>query len=195
MQPRTRLDQNAVVQAAADLVDEEGVEALTLSRLADRLGIRPPSLYNHIDSLGDLYRRLAIVNALSLGDRMGHAAIGKSGVQALTAIAEAYRGYIKQNPGVYLASLRASRNLEQPDPDLTTAEDQAVRVVLMVTNSFGLDGENAIHAVRGLRSLVHGFTTLEIAGGFGLKVDCDESFRRLVEIYTAGLQAFPAPPD
>ena len=188
MQNRTRLDQHAVVRAAADLVNEEGVGSLTLSRLAERLGIRPPSLYNHIDSLGDLYRRLALVNARSLSERMGSAAIGRSGAQAVMSVAEAYRRYIKENPGVYLASLRASRNQEQPDPDLTAAEDRAVRVILAITASFGLEGEDAIHAVRGLRSLVHGFATLEIEGGFGLNVNCDESFRRLIEIYTAGLQ-------
>jgi hypothetical protein len=50
--------------------------------------------------------------------------------------------------------------------------------------SFALQGEDALHATRGLRSLVHGFATLEAAGGFGLPLDCDESFRRLVEMFT-----------
>jgi AcrR family transcriptional regulator len=185
---RTRLDQAAVVEAAANLVNEEGIAALTLNRLAGRLGIRPPSLYNHIDNLADLYRKLAQVNARALGEQLGNAAIGKSGAEAIVCIAQAYRDYIKQNPGVYLASLRASRNQEPPDLELLEAEDRVVRVVLKVMDSFGLDGEDALHAVRGLRSLVHGFATLEIAGGFGLSLDCDESFRCLVEIYTSGLQ-------
>jgi hypothetical protein len=54
--------------------------------------------------------------------------------------------------------------------------------------SLGLHGQDAIHAVRAFRSLVHGFATLEVAGGFGLPEDCDESFRRLVEALIAGLQ-------
>jgi AcrR family transcriptional regulator len=185
---RPRLDQAAVVTAAAELVNEEGIEALTLSRLAGRLGIRPPSLYNHIDNLADLYRKLALLNARSLGDRMGSAAIGRSGSQAVAAIAQAYRAYIKENPGVYLASLRASGNQDPPDLELREAEERAVRVVLAVLASYALDEEDALHAVRGLRSLVHGFASLEIAGGFGLPLDCDESFRRLVEIYIAGLK-------
>jgi hypothetical protein len=44
-----------------------------------------------------------------------------------------------------------------------------------------------LHAVRGLRSLVHGFATLEVAGGFGMPLDIDESFRRLVELLISGL--------
>jgi AcrR family transcriptional regulator len=188
MPSRLRLDQAAVVAAAVDLVNEEGIEALTLSRLAGRLGIRSPSLYNHIDGLADLYRKLALVNARWLGERMGGAAIGKSGSQAVIAVAQAYRVYVKENPGLYLASLRASRNQDPPDQELMAAEDHAVRIVLTVLASFGLEGEQALHAVRGLRSVVHGFASLEIAGGFGLPLDCDESFRRLVEIYIAGLE-------
>ena len=48
--------------------------------------------------------------------------------------------------------------------------------------------EDGLHAVRGLRSVVHGFASLEVAGGFGLPLDLDESFRRLVEMFIGGLQ-------
>lgn len=54
---------------------------------------------------------------------------------------------------------------------------------------YGLDEAAAIHAVRGLRSIVHGFATLELAGGFGLPLDCDESFLRLLRAYVAGLHS------
>ncbi len=45
-----------------------------------------------------------------------------------------------------------------------------------------------LHAVRGLRSIVPGFVTLEGAGGFGLPLDLDESFRRLVAAFVKGLR-------
>ena len=54
--------------------------------------------------------------------------------------------------------------------------------------SLGLQGEDAVHALRAFRSMVHGFATLEVAGGFGLPEDCDQSFRRLVNALVAGLQ-------
>jgi AcrR family transcriptional regulator len=71
--------------------------------------------------------------------------------------------------------------------ELAAAEERVVRIVLAVLLPFGLEGVEAVHAVRGLRSLVHGFATLEVAGGFGLPLDCDESFRRLVDWFVAGL--------
>lgn len=188
MSRRAGLDEAAVVKAAADLINEEGSEALSLSRLAKSLGVRTPSLYNHIDGLPGLKRELALMNVRALGEYLGEAAIGKSGSQALMAVAQAYRAYIKDSPGVYTISLRAARTMDTVDAELQTEEDRVVRVAMAVVESFGLQGEDALHAVRGLRSLVHGFATLEIAGGFGLVLDCDESFRRLVEVFNRGLQ-------
>ena len=51
----------------------------------------------------------------------------------------------------------------------------------------GLEGDELIHAVRALRSAVHGFAAIEAAGGFGLAVDPDASFRRLVGALAAGI--------
>jgi AcrR family transcriptional regulator len=187
MSPRAGLSTQIVVQTAAELLNTEGVEALSLHRLAEQLGVQTPSLYNHIGGLHDLQRELALLNTQNLGARMTRAAIGKSGPQAIEAVAQAYRAYIHENPGLYAASLRASRNLEAASPELEAAEGRVVEVALAIIASFGVNGEDGIHAVRALRSLVHGFATLEAAGGFGLPLDCDESFRRLVQMFIRGL--------
>ena len=187
MPRRPGLDTATVVKAAADLVNAEGVQALSLGRLAELLGIRTPSLYNHIDGLPGLRRELSLMNARFLGDRLGNAAIGKSDAEALMAVAQAYRAYIKECPGLYAISLRASGTQAPVDAELQSAENRVVEIVMAVMASFGLAGEDGLHAVRGLRSLVHGFATLEVAGGFGLPLDCDESFRRLVDMFIRGL--------
>ena len=187
--PRAGLDKDTVVETAAALLNTEGAEALTLNRLAQELGVKTPSLYNHIDGLPGLYRELALLNARMLGGRFTQAAIGKSGSAALIAIAKAYRAYINESPGVYLASLRASGTQQPADAELSAAEEQSLRVAVAVVASFSLTGEEALHAVRGLRSLVHGFATLEIAGGFGLPLSLDESFDRLLQMFVRALQA------
>ena len=61
--------------------------------------------------------------------------------------------------------------------------------VLMVLAAYQLSGQDAIHAVRGLRSMVHGFATLEASGGFGIPLDLDTSFQRLIQGYIAGLRS------
>lgn len=60
-------------------------------------------------------------------------------------------------------------------------------IILAVLSAYHLSCEDALHAIRGIRSIVHGFVTLEAAGGFGLPMSVDESFRRLVQNFVAGL--------
>lgn len=187
--PRTGLDKGAVVKAAADLVNAEGTQALSLSAVARHLGVQTPSLYNHVAGLSGLQRDLALLNAQLLGDCMANAAIGKSGEQAVIALAQAYRRHIKQQPGVYMATLRASGTQTPVDAELQAAEKRVVDIILAVVASFGLAGKDALHAVRALRSAVHGFAMLEVAGGFGLPLDCDESFRKMIAMLNRGLRS------
>lgn len=188
MSPRSHLTKQTVVQAAVDLINAEGLEALSLGRLAKELGIRTPSLYNHVDGLPGLMRELSILNARNLADRISEAAIGQSGPEAVMAIMQAMRSYIKECPGLYLSTLRASGTQEEVNPELEKEEARSVKVGMVVMASFGLEGEDGVHALRGLRSLVHGFATLEISGGFGISLDLDESFSHLVDSFIAGLE-------
>jgi AcrR family transcriptional regulator len=185
---RVRLDKNAVVQAAVDLLNAEGSETLSLSRLAEELGIKTPSLYNHVNGLAGLQQELAVINARLLADRLGEAAMGKSGSELFMNVAQAFREYVKENPGLYLSTLRSSGAQQVQDSNLVCEEERAMKIGLTVMASLGLQGEDAIHGLRAFRSMVHGFATLEVAGGFGLPQDCDESFRRLVSALVAGLQ-------
>lgn len=188
MSPRANLTKQTVVQAAADLINAEGLEALSLGRLAKELGIRTPSLYNHVDGLPGLMRELSILNTRNLADRISEAAIGQSGPEAVRAIIQAMRAYIKGYPGLYLSTVRASGTQPEVDPELEQEEARSVKVGIAVMASFGLEENEAIHALRGLRSVVHGFATLEISGGFGMPLDLDESFSRLVELFIVGLE-------
>jgi AcrR family transcriptional regulator len=186
---KARLDTATVVQAAVELIEAEGLEALSLGRLARELDVQTPSLYNHIDGLPGLNRALALRSTRELGEVMGNAAIGKSGADAVLALAEAYRAYVKDHTGLYMMGIR-SAGLQTPiNAELQAAQERVVQIAMAVVASFGLQGKDALHAVRGLRSIVHGFATLEVAGGFGLPLDCDESFRRLIELFARNLQS------
>lgn len=179
------IDRARVVAVAAELADAQGLEHLTLAGVAARLGVRLPSLYNHIQGLSGLRRELALLGLRGLAEQIGRAAVGKAGEAAVLALARSYRAFVLEHPGLYAATVQA------PAPD--DAEHQrlsaeVVDLVLAVLEPYGLSGPAAIHAVRGLRSIVHGFATLEQAGGFGLALDRDESFALLLRAYTAGLR-------
>ncbi len=185
MPTKARLDRATVVQAAAELVDAEGLEHLTLAALAARLGVRTPSLYNHVTGLDGLRRDVALLAVRELQERLARAAIGKAGDAAVVALADAYRAFAREHPGRYAASLRA--------PALDDSEFQAVAaavvaIIVAVLAFYDLHGDDAVHAVRGLRSILHGFVALEAAGGFELPLDRDESYRRLVRVFIEGLR-------
>jgi AcrR family transcriptional regulator len=173
-----------VLRAAAALVDAEGIETLSLVRLAETLGVRTPSLYNHIAGLDGLRRGLALLGVRDLRDRLARAAIGKTGEGGLLAIADAYRAFAKEHPGLYAASLRAPSAEETA---LGEAAADILAIIGAVLAPYGLSGEAEVHAIRALRSVVHGFVSLELAGGFGMPVNLDESYRVLLRTLLAGL--------
>jgi AcrR family transcriptional regulator len=185
MAHRAGLDTRRVVAAAAELVDAEGVDALTLAALAARLHVRIPSLYNHVAGLDGLRRELALLALRGLAEALGRAAMGKSGEAAIFALGDAYRGYATSHPGLYAVLQRVQPNA---DDELRAVSFAPVEVVLAVLAGYGLEGDEAIHATRALRSALHGFVMLETMGSFGLDVSVDESFARLLALLARGLR-------
>jgi AcrR family transcriptional regulator len=176
-----------VVRAAAAQADTTpaGWERLSLVDLAATLGVRTPSLYRHVDGLPALRREVALLGMGELGNRLADAAIGRSGDDAIVACADAYRRYAHEHPGLYAAAIRAPA---ADDREMQSAAARAVGIIERVLEGYRLAGDDALHAVRALRALVHGFVSIEAAGGFGLALDLDESYHRLVAMFIAGLE-------
>jgi AcrR family transcriptional regulator len=187
--PRAGLSRAAVVGAAADLVDAQGLDAVTLAAVAAAVGVRTPSLYNHVGGLDDVRRGVALTALREIGDALRDAAVGRAGDDALVALAHAYRAYAREHPGRYAATQRAPA---ADDAELSAAGARAVDALLAVLRGYGLEGDDAIHAARGVRSALHGFVALEAGGGFGIPVDLDESFDRMVAALARGLRDRPA---
>ncbi len=182
--PRAGLDSAAVVSAAAELADHDGLERLTLARLARRLNVRTPSLYAHVAGLEDLRARLAVRGARMLAEVSSRAATGRARDDALRAFADAYRAFAHDHLGTYAAIQRA------PDPGDAEAQAAAgavLEVLAAVLRGYGLEDEDAIHGMRMVRSTLHGFVSLEASGGFGLPISLDESWDRLIATLDRGL--------
>ena len=182
--PRAGLDTERVVDAAAAIADAEGLDAVTLARVAGGLGVRAPSLYNHVDGRAGLLRALALRGVRELTAALRDAAVGRSGADALAATARAYRAYAGAHPG----STRPAWLRPRPTtPSTRRPRLRRSTVVYAVLRGWQLEGDDAVHAARAFRSAVHGFVLLEAAGGFGIPVDVDTSFERLVATLAGGL--------
>jgi AcrR family transcriptional regulator len=214
--PRAGLTPAALVDAAAAIANADGLPAVTLARLAGHFGVRPPSLYKHVPGLDAIHVALAVRGTSEAARRIQQATVGKSRDDALFALAHAYWRFARDEPGVYAASLRpasphgapqrpaaprpaASRSASShasasgaalpSERDLAKAGEALVGTLLAVLAGYGIRGDDALHAARGLRAIIHGFVSLDASGGFRLGRDPKESFDRLLSAFARDLAA------
>ena len=174
-----------VVNAAAVIADESGIEGLNLATVAERLGVKPPSLYHHVKGLESLRRTLALHGANELHQSFLAAARGQKGKKALLAIARAYRAFARKHPGQLAAMLPAPKPGE--DDELAAALAAPVAEITKILTDLGIEPDDAIHVVRALRSYLHGFVDLERRGGFGMPQKLDVSFELGLELFIHGV--------
>lgn len=185
--PRAGLTTGQVVGAAASLADEVGFQAVTLAMLADRLGVRPPSLYKHVASLADLQHRIATLAMNEFGDALRDALQGKAGFDALAALFTTLRTYVERHPGRYSATTGAEFQGEN-DP-LLEAGLRVISSMRAVLSSYGVAPGESDHAIRALRCTIHGFAVLQAAGAFKWTNDPEESFAWMIRFVDSGLRA------
>jgi AcrR family transcriptional regulator len=183
---RNGIKPETVVAAAAEIADLQGWDQITLGSVASRLGIKTPSLYNHVEGLSDLRQQLASYATEQLKDRLCDAAIGQAGKPALIEVGQCFMTFARQHPGLYEAMNRVA----SPKPErFVQAADQILELFFRLMQPLGIPEEERIHAVRGLRSMVHGFAALESAGGFQLAENVSESLSKSIACYIDGLSA------
>jgi AcrR family transcriptional regulator len=185
--PRPGLSPAAVAEAGAALADEVGFDQLSMGLLAERLGVKTPSLYKHVTGQADLAHRIGVLAMGEAADAIRDAIQGRAGSDALAAGAHAMRKYVREHPGRYAAS-NAARSTGPDDPLLPAAERVLASWAAML-HGYQLGPGEEIHAMRMLRSVLHGFATLETADGFQIDASVDESFRWMIDFMDHGLKA------
>ncbi|MEM1336078.1 MAG: TetR family transcriptional regulator, partial [Actinomycetota bacterium] len=103
---RATLDTEQVLDEAARLADSEGLDAVTLTRVATQLGVRQPALYRHVDGYDALIRSLGLRGRELLAERLSEAALGVAGPDVVMALGAAWRSVVRDAPGVYAATDR-----------------------------------------------------------------------------------------
>ncbi|UXA18904.1 TetR/AcrR family transcriptional regulator [Mycobacterium sp. SMC-4] len=185
--PRSaKLSRDAIVNAALTFLDREGWEALTINALANQLGTKGPSLYNHVHSLEDLRRTVRMRVVGDIIDMLKNVAQGRSPDDAVVVMASAYRSYAHHHPGRYSAFTRMP--LGGDDPEFTEATQSAAAPVISVLATYGLDEEAAFCAALEFWSAMHGFVLLEMTGVMA-GIDTDAVFTDMVVRLAAGMRS------
>jgi AcrR family transcriptional regulator len=185
--PRAGLTRGDVVAAGAVLADEVGYQDLTMGLLAERLGVRTPSLYKHVDGLADLQHRVATLATTELADAARDAMQGRAGLDALTALLTATRAYVTAHPGRYTATIGAE--FTGPDDPLLAASTRLIDSIAAVLRGYGVGEAEMTHAIRTIRSTLHGFAALQAIDGFQWSADPDETFDWMIHFLDRGLRA------
>ncbi|MEU6673846.1 WHG domain-containing protein [Streptomyces sp. NPDC046925] len=188
---RAGLTAERVTAMGADLADEVGLDHVTMSQVARRLGVKDASLYTHVRNLDDLRGRIALLAADEKTIRIAEATAGRSGRDALVAFANAWREYAHQHPGRYTAT----QTPIEIDPELVARAPgprRAVELTYGMLRGYGLAEPDLTDAVRLLRSTFHGFVALEAAGGFAHARTPQQSWVRALDALHTLLEHWPS---
>jgi AcrR family transcriptional regulator len=178
-----RTSDAAIVVAARDLLEAGGPEAVTMQAVAGRVGVRAPSLYKRVASRSALLVAVAEDAMTEVGDVMARAGGGDDPAADLRSMAAGFRAWAQRSPNAYRHLFGPFPAGERPSTGLG-----AVAVAPLLRACASLVGpERALDAARLLTAYVHGFTSMELAGGFGLGGDVDRAFDFGVETLAAAL--------
>lgn len=184
--PRANLDKETVIVKAAELVNKAGMDNITLKMLAEQLGVKSPSLYNHIEGIDDLKKQLMIYGWTQMEQRIIQSTIAVSGYDAVKAMCYAFYHYAAENPGVFHIMLWYNKF---QDDETEKATAQLLTVIFKTTKSLNLPDDYCYHLIRTFRGFLEGFFLLANNGSFGHPLAIEDSFELSIDVLLAGIKA------
>ncbi|MFH8476248.1 TetR/AcrR family transcriptional regulator [Streptomyces sp. NPDC018000] len=177
-----------ITRAAAALADEVGIDKVTISALARTFGVKDASFYSHVKNIQEIRTRVAILASGEMNESLATAIAGRSGGDALTAFANAYRQYALQHPGRYAAT---QLRLDPAAISGTEAFTRSIELTYAVMRYYNLGDPDLTDAARLLRSTFHGYISIEAAGGFSHPREVDASWKKAIESLHMVLEQWP----
>lgn len=183
----SQVNREAIIAQAWQLIEADGADTLSLSKLAASLNIKAPSLYRHVGNKAQLLQAVNLHTSQQLVEAL-NTAVAQSGGTAVEQLAElmhVYRRFALENPNSYV--LAFTNNDDALRPDENVMEQMALPLQAMMAAVSGQ--EASLSALRGAMALVHGFVMLELHGQLRRGGDLTEAFSAAVQAYLHGWQA------
>jgi AcrR family transcriptional regulator len=179
-----------IARAAGDIADAVGLENLSIKDVAEKLGIKSPSLMFHVKNLNGLKSVLGQYTAKIFVAALLRAGFGKSGLDVVSALGKTSIEFAVEHTGMY-ESIQWFNAYVEPE----SGEKPDARVFQQITDLFfelftdtNLTELEVSHIIRGFRSLLHGFATIAGHRGFGHPSDAVESFDYCLSLFLAGIE-------
>lgn len=177
MQKRN-LTKEKIIQAAFLLADEIGLNQVTFPKIAEKLGIKYPSLYNHFNNMDDLKIGMTVYLLNNLNSALMKRLIGKSGEAAIREFAYAYREFAFENRIAYGLFMDIPNT---KDEEVHRLVKETTDIIYQILEFYIKDKTQLSHKGRALRSLLHGFVSLYSYGYIHGKVNLEESFESMID--------------
>lgn len=178
-----------ILAAARAILEEDGLDALTMQAVAARVGVRAPSLYKRVADRAALVKAVADEVTEELRRTLEPDAEGGDPGGQVRVIAHRFRTFVRRHPRGYALLFAPLPPDEAPDAAALAAVGRPI--VEVMRRMTGEDG--ALEAARTVVAWAHGFVTLELAGGFRLGGDVDAAYDAGIETILAGISAGASP--
>jgi AcrR family transcriptional regulator len=180
---RTSTDE--IVRAGRGIIEDEGIDGLTMQAIAARVGVRAPSLYKRVRNRNDLLRLVANDAAAELTRDLDGAATTGDARRDLRALATAFRAFAHRYPGAY--SLLFARLPDEARADPEWSVKASAPVIAATERLAGTD--QALEAARTVVAWANGFIAMELAGAFRLGGDVGRAFDYGIDHLAAAIAA------
>jgi AcrR family transcriptional regulator len=182
---RTSLE--AILDAGRVILDAEGLDALTMQRVAVAVGVRAPSLYKRVRDRDALVRAIALDVIADLGATLNAAAVTGSPRSDLREIAVAFRAWAHRHPGGFALLFARLPDAWRIEPEAgSSALDAMFRTVAALT-----DPSRVLEAARTVVAWASGFISMELAGSFRLGGDVDAAYAFGIDRIAEAIAARP----
>jgi AcrR family transcriptional regulator len=178
---RTSLDE--IVTTGRALVESDGLAGLTMQAVADRVGVRAPSLYKRVRNRRELVALIADATVRELGDRLDAAAAGEPDPgRALAALARAARSFARERPVSFGLVFTPGADLDVDPESLARASAAVIRIAAELAGE-----DRALDAARTVTAWLNGFVGMELSGAFRLGGEVDRAFEFGISSLTGAL--------
>ena len=182
---RQRLTRAIVIDMAAAIADAEGLDAVTLQRIANDAGVKQPALYRHVSGIDELRMLLSLRARDELVQFLTAAMKDTQRDETVFSVARAWQRFVQDHPGLYTATDRVP---SVGDPDVEASLSRVVITLSNALNGYRLTDDVRAHCARSLRSALHGFCVLEKDHGHPEPQAIDAGLSNLVELFCRGIE-------
>jgi AcrR family transcriptional regulator len=188
--------ESALVDAASELLEQEGPDALSIRRIAAAAGVAPMGVYNHFDSKAGIVEALFVAGFGRLGEAMVTLSEIDDPLEALFEGGRRYRALALAHPMAYqVMFLQAVRGFEPSDDALATAArafDGLVAAVQRAMRAGVVEAGDPAMTSQMIWAAIHGWVSLELCG-IGFVEDQDAGAELVCTVVMNGLR--PARPS